>query len=327
MSAVLSPGFWTFVMLIAGIYTIFSMGLHLQIGIAGIANFGHVAFMAIGSYVMAIAIVRVDMQWWLACILAVLVAMLASVLLGLTALRLRVAYMAISTIAFAEIIRYLSMNMTGLTGGVRGSTALGGTGKTSTFVGGWRAFQKDVRGWLMPIFGEDVTTPDFAMLVTVWVIVIILLIGLQILIRSPWGRILKAIREDEEATASMGKNVMVYKLQAMAIGSGMGALAGILFAFQYSFFSPLDFETLISFYAFIIIIISGIGKNWAIPIGAVIFSIIFAGTRLFSFWPLSEFSSAERAYLRFIIIGVVLIAMVMFRPQGIFGKREEMLLE
>lgn len=326
MSVIMSPGFWVFVLLIAGIYTIFAMGLHLQIGIAGIANFGHVAFMAIGSYVMAIAVIQADMAWWAACLLAILAAMFAAVLLGMTALRLRVAYMAISTIAFAEIIRYLSMNMTSVTGGVRGSTAIGGTDTTASFVTGWRAFQNEVRELLEPVFGE-VVTPDFAMMVIVWTTALVMLLALQLMIWSPWGRILKAIREDEEATAAMGKNVMVYKLQAMAIGSGMGAVAGILFAFQYSFFSPLDFETLISFYAFIIIIISGIGRNLAIPVGAIIFAVIFAGTRLFSFWPLSEFSSAERAYLRFIIIGVVLILMVMFRPQGIFGKREEMLLE
>lgn len=324
MSAILSPGFWVFVIVIAGIYTIFSLGLNLQLGYAGIANFGHVGFMALGSYVMAISIIQVSIPWWIASILAVLASMVVAVGLGMAGLRLRLEYMAIVTIAFAEIVRYMSMNLS-VTGGVQGSTAIGG-GNSGSFVSGWQGFQKAVQRGLAALIG-DAATRDMAMLVIVWVIVIVLLLSLHVMTRSPWGRIVKALREDEDATAAMGKNVLRYKLSVMAIGSGMGALAGVLFAFQYSFFSPIDFETLVSFYGFIIIIVGGIGRNWAVPIGALIFSVIFAGTRLLSFWPLSEFTSAERAYLRFIIIGVLLIAMIMFRPQGIFGKREEMLLE
>lgn len=325
MSAIVSPGFWLFVVVVAGIYTIFSLGLNLQLGYGGIANFGHVGFMAIGSYVMAIAVIQVSMPWWLASIMAVLAAMVVAIGLGIAGLRLRLEYMAIVTIAFAEIVRYLSMNLTSVTGGVQGSTAIGG-GHSASFVTGWKDFQKWVQEGLAVIIG-DAASRDAAMLVIVWVIALGILFALHIMTRSPWGRIVKSIREDEDATTAMGKNVLRYKLSVMAIGSGLGAIAGILFAFQYSFFSPLDFEDLVSFYGFIIIIVGGIGRNWAVPIGALIFSVIFAGTRLLSFWPLSEFTSSERAYLRFIIIGILLIAMIMVRPQGIFGKREEMLLE
>lgn len=326
MSAVFSPGFWAFVGLIGGIYTIFALGLHLQIGFTGIVNFGHVAFMAIGSYTMALLVVGLNWPFWLASVAAVLAAMAASALLGLATLQLRNEYMAISTIAFAEIIRYLAMNLSNLTGGVRGSTNLFNRGETTTYNHGWRAFQDSLQDWLQSIFGE-VITRDLTMLVIVWSTAFALILLLQVLVKSPWGRTLKAIREDPDAAAAMGKNVLSYKLQAMAIGSALGAMAGLFFAFQFSFFAPLDFETLISFFAFIIIILGGIGRNWGVPVGAAIFGLIYAGTRFFEFWPLSMFSSTERAYLRFIIIGALLIALVLYRPQGIFGKREEMLLE
>lgn len=326
MSVVLSFGFWSFVMVMAGIYTIFALGLHLQIGFTGIANFGHVAFMAIGAYVMAITVVRMDMPLWLASMVAILTAMIVSVLLGLSTLKLREEYMAISTLAFAEIVRYAAMNAATVTGGVQGSTNLLGTGETTRYNDGWQTLIAKVQEGLSLVVG-DLATRDFAMMVLIWVAALGLLILLQVLVRSPWGRSLKAIREDAESAMAMGKNVLALRLQSMALGSALGAIAGLFHAFQFSFFQPLDFETLISFYAFIIIIMGGIGRNWGVPVGALIFGLIFAGTRLLDVWPLTTFSSAERAYLRFLLIGVLLIWLVMRRPQGIFGKREEMLLE
>lgn len=325
MSAVLSLGFWSFALVLAGIYTIFALGLHLQIGFTGIANFGHVAFMAIGAYVMALGVVRLDLPLAIASLLAVAVAMLVSVLLGLATLKLREEYMAISTLAFAEIIRYGAMNLT-FTGGVQGSTNLDPEGGTSRYNESWEAFLTAFRDVMHPVVG-DLATRDFAMMVIVWVVAIAFVVFLQVLVKSPWGRALKAIREDAEAAQAMGKNVLSLRLQSMALGSALGAIAGLLHAFQFSVFQPLDFETLISFYAFIIIIMGGIGRNWGVPFGALIFGFLFAGTRLLDIWPLNTFTSAERAYLRFILIGALLIWLVMFRPQGIFGKREEMLLE
>ena len=326
MNVLLSMGFWSFVMVMAGIYTIFALGLHLQIGFTGIANFGHVAFMAIGAYVMAITVIRMDMPLWLASIVAVVTAMLVSVLLGLTTLKLREEYMAISTLAFAEIIRYTSMNATAVTGGVQGSTNLLGPGETARYNDGWQVFIAKVQDILGVVFG-DLATRDFAMMVVIWIAAFALFALLQVLVKSPWGRSLKAIREDAESAMAMGKNVLSLRLQSMALGSALGAIAGLFHAYQFSFFQPLDFETLISFYAFIIIIMGGLGKNWGVPVGALIFGLIFGGTRLLNVWPLTTFSSAERAYLRFLIIGALLIWLVMRRPQGLFGKREEMLLE
>ncbi len=138
---------------------------------------------------------------------------------------------------------------------------------------------------------------------------------------------LKSIREDEDVAASLGKNVFVYKLQALALGSAAAGLAGCLYAWQFSFFSPDDFAPLLTFFAWMIVILGGMGRAWAVPVGSLAFGVIFAGTRFFDFAPFSYFDSAERAYLRLVVIGVLIILLVVFRPRGLLGRREEALLE
>jgi ABC-type branched-subunit amino acid transport system permease subunit len=139
--------------------------------------------------------------------------------------------------------------------------------------------------------------------------------------------VLRSIREDEDASSALGKNVFSYKLQSLAVGAALGAIAGLFYAFQFSVFSPADFDPLTTFFAYTIVILGGTAKNWGVPAGAIIFGVIFAGTRFFDFPPFSYFDSGERAYVRLIIIGLILIGLMAFRPQGIFGKREEMVLE
>ena len=165
------------------------------------------------------------------------------------------------------------------------------------------------------------------MLVIVWAAALVLLLLLHVAVRSPWGRVLRAIREDEDAAASLGKNVFAYKLQSLAVGAALGGIAGLFYAWQFSFFSPDDFAPLLTFFAYTIVILGGTARTWAVPVGAVVFGVIFAGTRFFDFPPFSYFDSADRAYLRLAVIGAILIGLMVFRPQGLFGKREEMVLE
>jgi branched-chain amino acid transport system permease protein len=327
VSEILNFGFWAFVGVTAGIYTIFALGLQLQFGITGLMNFGHVAFMAIAAYTMAILVVKVGMTLWLASLLAIGAAMVFGLIIGLPTLRLRADYLAITTIAFGETIRTLALNLTSLTGGPQGTINLKGAGTATFYNTTWQSFQGIIQRRLRSAFGEGIATNDFTMLVIVWVIAIILLFGLRALVRSPWGRVLKSIREDEDAASALGKNVFAYKLQALAVGAAIGALAGLFFAFEFSFFSPPDFDPLITFFAYVIVILGGMAAVWGVPVGAVIFGVIFAGTRFFDFFPFNAFTSGERAYLRLIIIGLILIVLMAFRPQGLFGKREELALE
>jgi ABC-type branched-subunit amino acid transport system permease subunit len=165
------------------------------------------------------------------------------------------------------------------------------------------------------------------MLLLVWATALVLLTLTWLAVRTPWGRVLRAIREDEDAAASLGKNVFAYKLQVLALGSALAGVAGLFYAWQFSFFSPDDFQPLLTFFAWMIVILGGVGRIWAVPVGAVVFGFLFAGTRFLDFEPLSSLDSAERAYVRLIVIGLVIIGLVVFRPQGILGRREEMVLE
>ncbi len=321
MSAVTSGEFWAFVAVVAGIYTIFALGVQVQFGFSGLLNFGHVAFMAIGAYTMAIVTVKTGLGMWVGALLGVLAAAAAGVLLGLPTLRLRSDYFAIVTIAFGEIVRYVATNEDGLTGGSQGTINLAGSGEATQYNGSWERFQSWLGGAL------QIGSKDVLMLLVVWSAAIALLYACAALVRTPWGRVLKSIREDEDAAASLGKNVFVYKLQSLALGAALAGVAGCFYAWQFSFFSPADFQPLLTFFAWMIVILGGVGRIWAVPIGSVVFGVIFAGTRFFDFAPFSYLDSAERAYVRLILIGLVMIGLVLFRPQGLLGRREEMLLE
>jgi ABC-type branched-subunit amino acid transport system permease subunit len=317
-----SVDFWTFVGVVAGIFTIFALGLQVQFGFAGLLNFGHVAFMAVGAYTMAILVVKVGWPMWASAVVAIGLAMAVGVLIGLPTVRLRADFLAIATIAFGEIVRLIALNESDLTGGPQGTINLKGAGTAASFNAEWLSFQNAVQDWLETALGE--VSRDQTMLVIIWTVVVLLILLLQFLVHSPWGRVLRSIREDEDAASALGKNVFAYKLQALALGAALGAVAGLFFAFQFSFFSPQDFDPLTTFFAWIIVILGGTGRNWAVPVGAVVFGVIFAGTR---FADIPFFDSADQAFLRLIIIGLILIALMAFRPQGLFGKREEMILE
>jgi branched-chain amino acid transport system permease protein len=316
-----SVDFWTFVGVVAGIFTIFALGLQLQFGFTGLLNFGHVAFMAVAAYTMAILIVKVGWPMWASAPAAIGMAMAFGVLIGLPTVRLRADFLAIATIAFGEIIRLIALNESDLTGGPQGTINLRGAGTAASFNTEWLSFQNTVRDWLEKAFGD--VSRDQTMLVIIWTVVVLLILLLQFIVHAPWGRVLRSIREDEDAASALGKNVFAYKLQALALGAALGAVAGLFFAFQFSFFSPQDFDPLTTFFAWIIVILGGTGRNWAVPVGAVVFGVIFAGTR---FADIPFFDTADQAFLRLILIGLILIGLMAFRPQGLLGKREEMVL-
>jgi branched-chain amino acid transport system permease protein len=321
MSVLASGSFWAFVGVVAGIYTILALGLQVQFGFAGLLNFGQVGFMALGAYTMAILVVKEGWSTWLAAPLGIAAAATGGLVLGLPTLRLRADYFAIVTIAFSEIIRYVATNDTALTGGSQGTIALGAVGTASQYNVGWSRFQTHAGHAL------GISTGDPTMLVIVWVVAVVLLALAWLGLRTPWGRVLRAIRDDEDAAASLGKNVFAYKLQALALGAALAGIAGLFYAWEFSFFGPDDFAPLLTFFAWMILLLGGLGRVWAVPVGAIVFGFIFAGTRFLNFAPFTWVASDERAYIRLIIIGLIIIVLVVLRPQGLLGNRREMVLE
>ncbi|MEH2153796.1 branched-chain amino acid ABC transporter permease [Nostoc sp.] len=148
---------------------------------------------------------------------------------------------------------------------------------------------------------------------------------LEILVRSPWGRILKAIREDEEIPKALGKNVFWYKLQSLMLGGAIAGIAGAFFAWQLSAIYPDNFQPQITFDTWIMVILGGSGNNVGTILGAVIFFAYDALTRevLPRIVPLDE---ARLGAFRIMVIGLILMVLMIWRPQGILGKKEELTL-
>jgi branched-chain amino acid transport system permease protein len=245
--------FWVFVAVIAGIYTIFALGLYLQYALAGLPNFGHVAFAALAAYTMAILIIHLNVPMAAAALAGLLVAVLFSLLLGIPSLRLRADYLAIATVAGGEIVRYLALNMQGLTGGPIGSIGMLGPSQLAQYNQSWDAMLRPIVGALerTPVLAPAASR-DFAMLLIVWAVALVLLLVFWLMVRSPWGRMMRAIREDEDAAAAVGKNVFRAKLQVLILGALLGGLAGLFLAWQIGIITPDDYQPTITFYAYLI---------------------------------------------------------------------------
>lgn len=308
--ALTAADFWIGVGVLAGTYGIFTLGLQLNVGFTGVLNFGQAGFMAVGAYAMGILVTRAGWSLWLALPAATVIAMTVGVLIGLPSLRLRADYFAIVTIAFAEIVRYVAQNARGLTGGNQG--LLG-------FDDQWFDVSDTILGWLPASVQDQFLLP---LLIVTWVVLALLTALLAVLQRTPWGRVLRAIREDEDAARALGKNVLAYKLQSIALASALGAIAGYLLALNLSFLNPTSFEPQFTFIGFTILILGGLASYPGVALGSIILWTLLEATRFIDL-PLA----AEKvAALRFMIVGLALILLVAFRPQGLLGKRQEMVL-
>lgn len=305
----------------AGIYVIFTLGLQLNVGYSGIVNFGQAGFMAVGAYSMAILTVDTGLSFWLAMPMAVLIAMGFGLLVGLPSVRLRADYLAIATIAAAEIIRLVARNADAITGGNQGFDCAEDDPTNCFFNTFGDTVEEPIETFTESIFGTDIDTL-FPLFLVVWAVALILTALMYFAQRSPWGRVLRAIREDEDAARSLGKNTYAYKLQSLSIAAGLAAIAGFFLALNLRAVNPLDFEPLFTFIGFAVLFLGGLANYWGVAFGAIIMWVLIEGTRNIGL----GLSSDQEAAMRFIVVGIVLILLMAFRPQGIFGKKQEMVL-
>ena len=315
-------GFWTSVGIIAGTYTLVALGLQLNVGFTGIVNFGQAAFMAIGAYAMAIFVLDAGMSFWLAMPLAVLTAMLFGVIVGLPSLRLRADYFAIATIAMAEVVRLVAQNARGLTGGNQGLFCAEDD-PSLCYTDTWR----DVSASMLDFIDNFVNDPEnlLPLLIVVWVTVGLATLLLNYITKTPWGRVLRAIREDEDAARAVGKNTVLFKLQSLAISGALGAIAGFFVALNLATLHPTDFEPLVTFFAYSILILGGLASYRGVAIGAILFWAVLEGTRFLDL-PDPPFTEVRIAALRLAITGLLLMLLMAFRPQGLLGRKQEMVL-
>lgn len=303
----MSLDFWIGVAVVAGIYGIAALGLQLNAGFTGLLNFGQAGFMAIGAYAMALLIVDYHWPVGLAVPAAILASIISGLLVGIPTLRLRSDYFAIATIAFAEIVRYVFQN----------AEFAGGNQGMLGYDQAWRGFAGSMSDWLAT-WGIDNT--QLPLLIAVWVVFLAALLLLRALQSTPWGRVLKGVREDEDAVAALGKNVLVYKLQSLAIAAALGAISGIFLALNVTYLYPGEFDPTVTFFAYSVLILGGFASYPGIILGTLLFWSVIEGLRLLNL-PLS---TNQLGSLRFVLVGVILVVLMMLRPQGLLGRKAEM---
>jgi branched-chain amino acid transport system permease protein len=314
--------FWIGVGILAGIYGIFTLGLQLNVGFTGIINFGQAGFMAIGAYSAVILVVDVGVPFFLALPLSTAITMLFGLLIGLPAVRLRADYLAIATIAFSEVVRITVQNARGLTGGNQGTIKLE-LDNGRFFNETWQ----DISRWISDNIFDPIglTGTDFInlpLLLVIWLVLAGLAFVLARTVRSPWGRVLRAVREDEDAARAVGKNAFSYKLQSLAISAALGGVAGWFLVLAQGSVSQEAFEPIFTFFGYAILVLGGLASFPGVLFGSFIFWTVLEGLRALDL-PLA---SDKDAALRFVLVGMILILLMAFRPQGVMGKKEEMVL-
>jgi len=311
----------------AAAYCIVALGLNVHVGYTGLLNFGQAGFAAVGAYAFAIPIANYDWEWYFAIPVVIVASIVLSVLLGLPTLRLRADYLAIVTIAAAEIIRLFanSTRFTWLTGGSDGKQ-------------GWTRFFSDLNPWpgsnRYHLGTQVFDGYRLFMMVLGWSLVAIIALFVWALMRSPWGRVLKSIREDEDAARALGKNVVAFKMQSLVLGGLIGSLGGLMLSAQTQAATPGQYATNLTFFAFTIIIIGGLGRVKGPIVGTMIFlfviqfvdNVLNQATRRDKV-PDWFATTSNYSQVRFIIAGLILAALVVYRPQGIFGDRREQVFD
>ncbi|MFN8171652.1 MAG: branched-chain amino acid ABC transporter permease [Candidatus Nanopelagicales bacterium] len=306
------------------IYCLAAMGVNMQFGYAGLLNFGQVAFVAVGAYSIGVIVVTLGMNLWLAILVGLLGAIALALILGIPTLRLRADYLAIVTIAASEIIRLVvrSIALRDTLGGVNGIN-----GKMGQEFHDLNPFPQDIS---LPFLAF--TRQDLWVACVGWALVALLTLGVWLLVRSPWGRVIKGIREDEHAVVSLGKNTYWYKMQALAIGGMLGAIGGIVWAIAKQSVQPDNFVPDVTFFAYTIVLLGGAARVFGPIAGTIIFwfLLVFVGELLnqaiAAGW-IDFLQPTDVGPIRFILVGLGLMALMIFRPQGIFGDRKELALD
>lgn len=275
------------ILIMSGIFVILTLSLNLVTGFTGQFCLGWAAFYGIGAYTSALLTMKAGVSFWLAMPLGGFMAALFGLLLGLPTMRLKEIYLAITTLGFGEIIRLIMLNWTDLTRGSMGLPGIPAPSILSYEISSNQVFYYLILG-----------------------LVLVTIIAITRLIDSRTGRALIAIREDELAAKNMGIDVTAYKMLAFAVGAFFAGLAGSFYAHYTSFIDPHTFSFTESIAILAMAVLGGLGSINGSIVGAVILTVI------------PELLRGIAEY-RLIVFGLIMMAVMLLRPQGLFGKARE----
>ena len=279
------------ILILVEIYIFLSVSLNLISGFTGILSIGHAAFFGVGAYTAALMSLNMQTPFFINLIIACLLSMALSVFVAIPTLRIRDDYFVIATLAFQTIVYNVLNNWISLTGGPMGVPAIPNP----------------------RIFGITIST-HLEFFLVFFILGIVVLFSLTHLTKSSFGRVLKSIREDDFLSQSFGKNVLKYKVLVFALGAAISAVAGVMYAHYITFIDPSTFTVMESVFILTIVIVGGAGNLWGSVLGTIILVVLPEILRFIGL------PSSVAANVRQIIYGGLLVAFMMWRPQGLLGK-------
>ncbi|WP_456698167.1 branched-chain amino acid ABC transporter permease [Aeromicrobium sp. P5_D10] len=309
------------------VFALAAIGLNVHFGYTGLLNFGQAGFMSIAAFGLAVSVVTWDLPFWAGLIISMLAAVLLALVLGVPTLRLRADYLAIATIATSEILRLVF-------GAVEFKDTFGGSNGLTGFARPYQdlnPFDKGLDLGVVSFSRNDLWSTTVG-----WALVALSCLLVWALMRSPWGRVLRSIREDEDAVRSLGKNVFAYKMQALVLGGIFGGIAGVFHILKQASAVPSDFNTTFTFYAYAALLIGGAARVLGPVVGSMIFWFLIAGIGSFfseatkgtdPIIPDWIMTQTQASLVRLILLGLGLMLLMVFRPQGIFGDRREIAID
>jgi branched-chain amino acid transport system permease protein len=296
-----------FFLVVALYYALLCLGLNLQWGVTGLFNVGVAGFVAVGAYASALLTAPDSPDHWgglgwpvaLGWAGAALVAGLAALLVGAITLRLRHDYLAIATFGIAVTIQLIALNFVKLTNGPFGIVGI----------------PRPLGGWGRSAVGRNVLYLGLVSLV-----VAVTYVLLERLVRSPWGRVLRGLREDETAAAALGKSPARYRLEAFVLGAMVMGLGGGIYVHFVGFVAPEDFLPILTFQVWTMLVVGGSGSNRGALVGGVLVWGLWSASGALVAAVLPQAMQARGAALQVVLIGVVLAAVLLCRPRGLLGE-------
>lgn len=306
VGGVIGPRFLLFQIALVGMYALLSLGLNVQWGYAGLINFSVAAFWGLGAYSAALLTapnspLGLGLHPVAGFVAAIVVSAVVAILIGIPTLRLREDYLAIASLGLAEVIRLIILNERQWTAGSSGISGI-----------------PELLSWL-PLTDAATTASVIVVLIAV------VYLFLRRVHRSPWGRVLRTIRSDEDLAEALGKNSYQFKMQAFVIGSVIMAVAGAFYAHLNLYIDPSDLVPLTTFYIWIAVILGGTGSNRGAVVGAAVVIAIREGTRFLNDVPAIGSLGLDVAPLRLLFVGLLIIFVMRFRQDGLLPPKDELI--